>query len=70
MDEAPRLRTDITYCENVMALLDIDALIVVTLGRSSVRFRRFAGPPSPPVFVDARRAFERGSVERYEGIGL
>jgi UDPglucose 6-dehydrogenase len=74
MDEARRVigDTGITYCETVSAaLLDIDALIVVT---AWPEFRELPallrGRHPAPVFVDVRRAFERGSVERYEGIGL
>jgi UDPglucose 6-dehydrogenase/GDP-mannose 6-dehydrogenase len=74
MDEARRAIGDagITYCENLSeALLDIDALIVVT---PWPEFREvpalLRGRHPAPVFVDVRRAFERGSVERYEGIGL
>jgi len=74
LDEARRLIRDdgITYCESLSAaLLDIDAIIVVTPWPefdqvpSLIRGRHPA-----PVFVDARRAFPRDSVERYEGIGL
>jgi len=62
----------ITYCGSLSeALLDIDALIVVT---PWPEFREIPallrGRHPAPVFVDARRAFERGSAERYEGIGL
>jgi hypothetical protein len=65
-------QASITYCESLSAaLLDIDALIVVT---PWPEFREvpalLRGRHPAPVFVDARRAFERGSVERYEGIGL
>ena len=74
MDEARRVIRDagITYCDSLSAaLLDIDALIVVT---PWPEFREvpalLRGRYPAPVFVDARRAFERGSVERYEGIGL
>jgi UDPglucose 6-dehydrogenase/GDP-mannose 6-dehydrogenase len=74
MDEARRIIGDasITYCESLSeALLDIDALIVVT---PWPEFREvpalLRGRHPAPVFVDVRRAFERGSVERYEGIGL
>jgi UDPglucose 6-dehydrogenase len=74
MDEARRVTGDvgITYCESLSAaLLDIDAVIVVTpwpeFRQVSVLLR---GRRPAPVFVDVRRAFDRGSVERYEGIGL
>jgi UDPglucose 6-dehydrogenase len=74
MDEARRVigDADMTYCESLSAaLLDIDAVIVVT---PWPEFREVPGllrhRQPAPVFVDARRAFERGSVERYEGIGL
>jgi UDPglucose 6-dehydrogenase/GDP-mannose 6-dehydrogenase len=72
--EARRVIRDpgITYCGSLSeALLDIDALIVVT---PWPEFREIPallrGRHPAPVFVDARRAFERGSAERYEGIGL
>jgi len=63
---------DITYCERLSeALLDIDAVIVVT---PWPEFREvpalLRGRPPAPLFIDARRAFEPESVERYEGIGL
>jgi UDPglucose 6-dehydrogenase len=74
MNEARHVLSDadITYCESLSeALLDIDALIVVT---PWPEFREvpalLRGRHPAPVFVDVRRAFERGSVERYEGIGL
>ena len=74
MDEARWVIGDagITYCESLPeALHDIDALIVVT---PWPEFREvpalLRGRHPVPVFVDVRRAFERGSVERYEGIGL
>ena len=74
INEARRVLSDadITYCESLSeALLDIDALVVVT---PWPEFREvpviLRGRNPAPVFVDVRRAFERGSVERYEGIGL
>jgi UDPglucose 6-dehydrogenase len=74
MDKARQVIRDdrITYCESLSAaLLDIDALIVVT---PWPQFREvpalLRGRHPVPLFVDVRRAFERGSVERYEGIGL
>ena len=74
MDEARRVIRDagITYCESLSAaLLDIDALIVVTPWPEFHEVPALLRGRHPaPVFVDARRAFERGSVERYEGIGL
>jgi len=74
IDEARGVICDagITYCESLSAaLLDIDALIVVT---PWPEFREvpalLRGRHPAPLFVDVRRAFERGSIERYEGIGL
>jgi UDPglucose 6-dehydrogenase/GDP-mannose 6-dehydrogenase len=74
MDEARRvIRGDgIAYCESLSAaLLDIDAVIVVT---PWPEFREvpalLRGRRPAPVFVDVRRAFDRGSVECYEGVGL
>ena len=74
MNEARQVLNDaeITYCDSLSeALLDIDAAIVVTPWpefREVPALLRSRHPA--PVFVDGRRAFERGSVERYEGIGL
>jgi UDPglucose 6-dehydrogenase/GDP-mannose 6-dehydrogenase len=74
MDEARRVipDTDITYCKSLSAaLLDIDALIIVTPWpefREVPALLRSRDPA--PLFIDVRRFFERGSVERYEGIGL
>ena len=74
MDEARRVIRDagITYCESLSeALLDIDALIVVTPWPEFQQVPALIRGRHPaPVFVDVRRAFERESVERYEGIGL
>src|SRR5262249_55788487 len=74
MDEARRVIRDdgITYCDSLSAaLLDTDAVVLVT---PWPEFREIPallrGRHPAPVFVDVRRAFERGSVERYEGIGL
>jgi UDPglucose 6-dehydrogenase len=74
MDEARRVIRDdgITYCNSLSAaLLDTDAVVLVT---PWPEFREvpalLRGRHPAPVFVDVRRAFERGSVERYEGIGL
>jgi UDPglucose 6-dehydrogenase len=53
------------------AVAEADAVIVVT------PWNQFAcvpdllnARPSPPVFVDGRRAYDKHSVSRYEGIGL
>jgi UDPglucose 6-dehydrogenase/GDP-mannose 6-dehydrogenase len=50
---------------------DADAIVVVT------PWKQFAGVPEmimkraqPPVFIDGRRAYDKTSVSRYEGIGL
>jgi UDPglucose 6-dehydrogenase len=53
------------------AVADADAVVVVT------PWKQFAGVPAmiekqakPPVLIDGRRAYDRTSVSRYEGIGL
>jgi hypothetical protein len=49
----------------------IDALVVVTPWPEFHEVPALLRGRHPaPLFVDVRRAFERGSVERYEGIGL
>lgn len=59
-----------TYCDSLeAALADIDAVIVVT------PWKEFRDVPTmlkgrQVVFVDGRRAFDKQSVAKYEGIGL
>ena len=62
----------VNYTDAIAAsVADADAVIVVT------PWKQFADVPSmimkrakPPVFVDGRRAYDKDSVSRYEGIGL
>lgn len=59
----------VDYCETLeLAIADIDAVIVVT------PWKEFRDVPAllPPqvVFVDARRAFDKRSAAKYEGVGL
>ena len=62
----------VNYCDSLQtALDDIDAVIVVT------PWKEFCDVPAllqdrkqQVVFVDGRRAFDKHSVEKYEGIGL
>jgi UDPglucose 6-dehydrogenase len=64
--------TKVTYCDTLQAALaDIDAVIVVT------PWKEFRDVPEllrnreqQVVFVDGRRAFDKQSVAKYEGIGL
>lgn len=62
----------VNYSETLeMALANVDAVVVVTPWEE---FRNvpvlLSGRTPVPVFVDARRAFEKRSTARYEGIGL
>jgi UDPglucose 6-dehydrogenase len=74
MDEAHKAFPDarLKYCNNLQAaLLDIDAIVVVTPWPEFQQVPALIRGRHPaPVFVDARRAFPRDSVENYEGIGL
>ena len=74
MEEAHRALPHpcLTYCKNLQAaLLDIDAIVVVTPWPEFQQVPALIRGRHPaPVFVDARRAFPRDSVENYEGIGL
>ena len=61
-----------TYCATLEeALENVDAVIVVTPWE---QFRSvptlLRGRQTAPVFIDCRRAFDKNSVNRYEGIGL
>lgn len=74
MSEARRVQPEgpVTYGDDLAAALDgVEAVIVVT------PWEEFADVPSllrgrlpQPVLVDCRRTFDKGSVSRYEGIGL
>jgi UDPglucose 6-dehydrogenase len=65
-------RTEVNYCDDLKtALSGVDAVVVVT------PWTEYHEVPAllrdrdqPPVFVDARRAFDKSSVSLYEGIGL
>jgi UDPglucose 6-dehydrogenase len=65
-------RPEVNYCEDLHAALDgADAVVVVT------PWPEYRDVPAllhdrgqPPVFVDARRAFDKSAAPRYEGIGL
>ena len=62
----------VNYCDSLdAALTDIDAVIVVTPWKE---FRDVPGLLSVTqprvVFVDGRRAYDKQSVGKYEGIGL
>lgn len=65
-------RPEVNYCEDLHATLnDADALVVVT---PWLEYRDvpelLRGRGRPPVFVDARRAFDKSVASCYEGIGL
>ena len=65
-------RPGVTYCDDLeSALADADAVVVVTPWKD---FRRVPAllrdSMRPVVFVDARRAFDKGSVLHYDGVGL
>jgi UDPglucose 6-dehydrogenase/GDP-mannose 6-dehydrogenase len=62
----------VTYCDDLeTALADADAVVVVTPWND---YRKVPGllrdGARPVVFVDARRAFEKGSAPVYDGVGL
>jgi UDPglucose 6-dehydrogenase/GDP-mannose 6-dehydrogenase len=65
-------RTEVNYCDDLHAALSgANAVVVVT------PWREYRDVPAllrdcerPPVFVDARRAFDKGVALRYEGVGL
>ena len=74
MEEARRVfhLPDICYCDSLIsALSDVDAVVIVT------PWKEFHDVPAllqgrrpQPLFVDGRRAFDKQSVARYEGVGL
>lgn len=64
--------SQVNYCDSLAtAVSDIDALVVVTPWKE---FRDvpalLLGRDPQPVFVDARRAFDKNCVARYEAIGF
>jgi len=65
-------RPGVTYCDGLeSALADADAVVVVTPWND---YRKVPGllrdTTRPVIFVDARRAFEKGSAPLYDGVGL
>jgi UDPglucose 6-dehydrogenase len=74
MNEAKKAFPDsrVRYTDALAAsVADADAVVIVT------PWKQFDAVPElirqraqPPVFVDGRRAFDKNSVSRYEGIGL
>lgn len=73
-DEAKKVFGDdgILYCDELdQAIKDVDAIVLLT------RWQEFNSLPElisniepQPLLVDGRRMFARGSIEKYEGIGL
>jgi UDPglucose 6-dehydrogenase len=63
---------DLAYCETVAsAVAEADALVVVTPWKEYKDLPNLVRGRSPePVFIDGRRAFDRKSFAKYEGIGL
>ncbi len=72
--EARRTLADgrVAYCDEVATAVETaQAVIVVTPWRQFGELPRLlAGRDPSPVLVDARRAFDRRAVPRYEGTGL
>jgi len=62
----------VNYCDSLeVALADIDAVIVVTPWKEFRDVPALLQKRQPQVvFVDGRRAFDKQSVAKYEGIGL
>ena len=62
----------VRYCDSLdAALADVDAVIVVTPWPQFADLpARLNGGSRPVVLVDGRRAFDKASVNIYEGIGL
>ena len=62
----------VNYCDTLdTALADIDAVIVVTPWKEFRDVPALLAAKQPKVvFVDGRRAYDKQSVGRYEGIGL
>jgi UDPglucose 6-dehydrogenase len=73
-NEARRAFDDrrVTFCGDLQsAIADIDAVIVVTPWKDFQAAPELLRDRQPPIiFVDGRRAFDRGCLPRYEGIGL
>jgi len=73
-NEARRAFDDrrVTFCGDLQsAIVDIDAVIVVTPWKDFQATPELLRDRQPPIiFVDGRRAFDRGCLPRYEGIGL
>lgn len=74
MNEARKISIGrrVNYCDDLRsALTNVDAVIVVTPWKE---FREvpalLKNRETQPVFVDGRRAFDKGQMARYEGIGL
>ena len=74
MEEAQKAFREpgVTYCDRLdSAIADVEAVVVVTPWKE---FRdlpaMIRGRQPEVVFVDARRAFSKDGVTRYEGIGL
>jgi UDPglucose 6-dehydrogenase/GDP-mannose 6-dehydrogenase len=62
--------TKVNYCDSLdTALTDIDAVVVVTPWKEFKDVPALLKDPKI-VFVDGRRAYDRQSVAKYEGIGL
>ena len=74
LEEARKVfpRPEVNYCDDLHAALGgANAVVVVT------PWREYRDVPTilrdrerPPIFVDARRAFDKDVALRYEGIGL
>jgi UDPglucose 6-dehydrogenase/GDP-mannose 6-dehydrogenase len=65
-------RPGVTYCDDLeSALADADAVVVVTPWNDYRKVPALLrNGARPVVFVDARRAFDRGSAPHYDGVGL
>ena len=74
MTEARKVLSDanVEFCDSLEAALDgTDAVVVVTPWKEFHNVTRLLQGRNPqPLFVDGRRAFDKDSVARYEGIGL
>ena len=74
MDEARKISIGrrVNYCDDLRsALTNVDAVIVVTPWKEFREVPALLKNCEPqPVFVDGRRAFDKGQMARYEGIGL
>jgi len=74
MDEARKVFREpgVSYCKDLgSALAEADAVVVVTPWNEFRDVPALLKSRDPqPVFVDGRRAFDKNSLARYEGIGL